>query len=48
MTADAMPGDRDRCLGLGMQGYVTKPVRLEQLRAEMLAALPADTTAAAV
>ena len=26
LTASAMPGDKDRCLGVGMNGYVTKPV----------------------
>jgi len=36
MTADAMKGDRERCLAAGMDGYVTKPINREELRQAIL------------
>lgn len=33
MTANAMKGDRERCLDAGMDGYIAKPVMLETLSA---------------
>ncbi|MBL8151120.1 MAG: response regulator [Blastocatellia bacterium] len=31
MTANAMQGDKEKCIEIGMDGYISKPIRLEEL-----------------
>jgi hypothetical protein len=47
MTAHAMEGDRERFLACGIDGYVAKPVEVEQLMAE-IARVAADPRLAPV
>ncbi|MGH9532152.1 MAG: response regulator [Terriglobales bacterium] len=42
MTAHAMKGDRERCLEAGMDGYVSKPVRKNDLFEAIEAAVSSD------
>lgn len=40
MTAKAMPGDREHCIRVGMDDYVVKPVRPDELYAVLARLLP--------
>jgi CheY-like chemotaxis protein len=45
VTASAMAGDRDRCLGEGMDDYLAKPVDLGRLANVLARWLPASGSA---
>lgn len=40
VTANAMQGDRERCLAAGMDAYLAKPIKLEDIRTTLLRWLP--------
>ena len=40
LTANAMMEDRQRCLDAGMNGFISKPIRMDSLRAAIASLLP--------
>ena len=47
MTAQAMKGDREKCLAAGMDGYIAKPIRVQELWRAIEKVIGAEATPSA-
>ena len=47
LTANAMQGDRERCMAAGMDGYLAKPIKADELYAVIAQYRPAEKASAA-
>lgn len=47
LTANAMHGDRERCLSAGCDAYIAKPIARQELRNTIARFIPPDAPAAA-
>ena len=48
LTASALSGDKEKCIEAGMDDYITKPVRLEEVISALKRWVPAAMTAASI
>jgi CheY-like chemotaxis protein len=47
VTANALPGEREKCIQAGMDDYIVKPIRLDELSAALTRVVPRGDSSAA-